>query len=75
MFYVIVAYDIPDDKRRSKIATLLKSYGERRQYSLFEARLTREQLSSLKVKLQKLIDNEKDTLALYYLSRENLKKT
>ena len=75
MFYIIIAYDIPSDKRRGKIAKLLKSYGERRQYSLFEARLNKEQLSSLKAKLHKLIDEAEDTLAMYYLSPENLKKT
>ena len=75
MFYLIIAYDITSDKRRNKIAKLLKSYGERRQYSLFEARLNREQLSQLKVKLNQLIDETEDTLAMYYLSPENLKKT
>ena len=31
-----VAYDIPDDTRRVKLANLLKSYGERVQLSVFE---------------------------------------
>ena len=34
-----VAYDIPDDTRRVKLANLLKSYGERVQLSVFECYL------------------------------------
>jgi CRISPR-associated protein Cas2 len=43
MYYLIIAYDSPSDKRRNKMAKKLKTYGERRQYSLFEARVTRDQ--------------------------------
>ena len=31
----LVAYDIPDDKRRSRVAHLLESYGDRVQFSVF----------------------------------------
>ncbi len=31
-----IAYDIPDDTRRVKLANLLKSYGERVQLSVFD---------------------------------------
>lgn len=31
----LVAYDIPDDSRRNKIAKKLESYGDRVQYSVF----------------------------------------
>ncbi|MGP1372035.1 MAG: CRISPR-associated endonuclease Cas2, partial [Almyronema sp.] len=33
---VLVVYDIPDDKRRTKLATFLEGYGRRVQYSVFE---------------------------------------
>ena len=39
--YLVIAYDTPDDRRRARLAKLLKGFGERRQYSVFEARLTR----------------------------------
>lgn len=38
MLYTI-SYDIPDDKRRLKIAKILLDYGPRVQYSVFEAQL------------------------------------
>ncbi|WP_026530161.1 CRISPR-associated endonuclease Cas2 [Haematomicrobium sanguinis] len=31
----LIAYDIKDDKRRSKVATYLQSFGDRIQYSVF----------------------------------------
>ena len=45
--YLVIAYDTPDDRRRARLAKLLKGFGERRQYSVFEARLTREQWAHL----------------------------
>ena len=35
MFLYVISYDIPDDKRRKKIADLLEGYGQRVQYSVF----------------------------------------
>ena len=39
-FYVLVIYDIIDNKRRTKLAKIMKSYGFRVQKSAFEAWLT-----------------------------------
>lgn len=75
MYYLVIAYDSPSDKRRNKMAKLLKSYGERRQYSLFEARVTREQWASLQKELVKLTDESEDTLAVYFLPPEGLSRT
>src|SRR6185436_13646804 len=33
---ILVSYDIPDDRRRTKLANALKDFGERVQYSVFE---------------------------------------
>lgn len=73
--YLIIAYDTPDDRRRARLAKLLKGFGERRQYSLFEARLTREQWARLKGELELLVDKEEDTLAVYFLTPEALRRT
>lgn len=74
MYYLIIAYDTPDDKRRNRMVKVIKRYGERRQYSLFEARVTRVQYASLKRELSLIIDEEEDNVAIYFLSPENLKK-
>lgn len=75
MYYLIVAYDTPSDKRRNKIVKLLKRYGERRQYSLFELRVTKDQLAKLKQSIMSIVDEAEDVIAIYFLSPETLKRT
>lgn len=75
MLYLVVAYDTPSNKRRNKLVNLLKNYGERRQYSLFELWVNKNQLAKLKLGIQNIVDNSEDTLAIYFLSPEALKRT
>ena len=75
MFYLVIAYDTPSDKRRLKMVKLLKRFGERRQYSLFEARVSRDQLATLQTTLVKIADEAEDTLAIYFLTPESLQRT
>ena len=63
-FYTI-AYDIPNDGRRAKIANLLKSYGERVQLSVFECWLAPAQLTELKRLLGKRLDLSEDGVRIY----------
>jgi len=48
----LVAYDISDDKRRTKVFKVLSGYGEWTQYSLFECWLTKLHLVELRAKLK-----------------------
>ena len=66
MFYVI-SYDIPDDKRRSQLAKVLKGFGTRVQYSVFEAHLTRTQYADLKRAVDRVIDLSEDSVRYYAL--------
>ena len=74
--YLVIAYDTPDDRRRARLAKLLKGFGERRQYSVFEARLTREQWAHLKGKLEALVNKDEDVLAgrTWRIGHEGLKR-
>lgn len=63
----IVAYDIPSDRRRTKVHRLLCGYGAWTQYSLFECWLTRRQLVELRVKLHQQLDDSCDSVRLYPL--------
>ncbi len=63
----VIAYDIPDDKRRGKVHRLLCGYGSWTQYSLFECWLTRRQLLELRAKLAPLLLEERDSVRLYPL--------
>lgn len=63
----VVAYDIPDDRRRNRVAKLLEGHGERVQYSLFECRLTAAQFKKLWQELGERTDEDEDSLRAYRL--------
>jgi CRISPR-associated protein Cas2 len=63
----IVAYDIPVDKRRTKVHKLLCGFGQWTQYSLFECWLTKKQLLELRHRLDKLLDAQTDSVRFYPL--------
>ncbi len=65
-FYV-VAYDIPDDRRRAKLARLLERYGERVQYSVFEMYLTGEEWVRLWRQVRRLLVEDEDQVRVYRL--------
>lgn len=62
-----VAYDITDDKRRNKVAKILKDFGTRIQYSIFECNTDRRALLRLRSQLEKVIDFREDTITVYHL--------
>ena len=68
MFYVI-SYDIPDDQRRNRLAKVLKGFGTRVQYSVFEAHLTRSQFEQMKQAVSNVIDADTDAVRYYALCR------
>lgn len=65
-FYVLT-YDIVADKRRTKVARLLESIGDRVQESVFEAYLTADELDKLLKKIGKLLNVKEDSLRAYAL--------
>lgn len=71
MMHVVVCYDVPEDKRRTKIHKILKSYGQWMQYSVFECDLTESQYARLRSRLNKLIQPEMDSILFYFLRGKN----
>lgn len=67
MDFYLVSYDIPDDRRRTKVASLLQDYGQRVQFSVFEVWLTQAMQRDLLTRLEKLILTEEDSVRLYWL--------
>ena len=53
---ILVSYDVPDDRRRTRLAHALKDFGERVQYSVFECRLDERAQQTLRERLARLID-------------------
>lgn len=66
MLYVI-AYDIPEDKRRGKISKLLQGYGVRVQKSVFEADLDERGYNDLRKRLKRWIVETEDSVRFYRL--------
>lgn len=63
----VVAYDIPDDRRRTKVHQILMGFGKWTQYSLFECFLTRKDLRLLQAKLDAYLIDTKDSVRFYPL--------
>ena len=66
MFY-LVSYDIPDDRRRVRLAKALLDFGRRVQYSVFECLLDRTQLEEMAGRIEEIIDETQDSVRLYGL--------
>lgn len=66
MFYAI-CYDIRDDHRRTHVAKVLKDYGERVQYSVFEANVNAGELERIKQRIRAIVDTSEDTVRFYCL--------
>ncbi len=64
---VVVSYDVPDDKRRLRLAKLLLDYGKRVQYSVFECDLTPGQIDAMLQRINKVVDEEVDSVRVYRL--------
>lgn len=64
----LISYDIEDDTKRTKISELLKDYGTRVQYSVFEVDVDKEKLCDIKKRLIKIFENNlknNDRLRVY----------
>lgn len=65
--FVIVSYDIEDDKTRTRLAKKLLDFGPRVQFSVFEADITKKELEKLRSLLKAVKLKEKDSIRLYRL--------
>ena len=70
----VVAYDIPDDKRRTKVHKILLGFGVWTQYSLFECFLTRKDLILLQGKLAEHLVAATDSVRYYSLCATCVRK-
>jgi CRISPR-associated protein Cas2 len=72
---VLVVYDIPDDKRRLKLANFLEGYGRRVQKSVFECFLSLDEMKKLHLKIQKRVKPAEDNVRLYWVPSDALPRT
>lgn len=74
--FVIISYDISNDKRRTKIMKALEDYGTRVQYSVFECHLQSKELERLKKRLTPLVNpKDWDSIRFYYLCINDVLRT
>ena len=58
----LIAYDVPDDRRRARLAKLILSYGDRIQYSVFIVDAAPAKVRRIKDEVQELIDPDEDSV-------------
>lgn len=60
----VVAYDVPLDRRRTRLATVLERYGDRVQYSVFVVDLGAARLAKLRSGLEAVMKPDEDSVLL-----------
>ncbi|MEM8527971.1 MAG: CRISPR-associated endonuclease Cas2 [Bacteroidota bacterium] len=69
-----VLYDIANDKARTKVAKYCKQAGLYRvQYSVFLGKLEANELDSLQLQIEELIDEARDKVYIFPMSKNELK--
>jgi CRISPR-associated protein Cas2 len=63
----VIAYDIPNDKRRTKVHKALSGFGDWTQFSLFECFLSARDLVRLRAMLDEILQPQEDSVRLYPL--------
>ena len=63
----VIAYDIPDDRRRTRVHKILLGFGKWTQYSLFECFLSGKELVLLRSKLAEHLVPKEDSVRFYPL--------
>lgn len=66
--FIVISYDIRDDKRRGRVFKTLKNFGQWMQYSVFECELDKMHFLRLKDRLDHLIHaGDEDSIRFYFL--------
>lgn len=66
---VVIAYDIPDDRRRLRVMRLLQDHGQRVQKSVYECDLAPRHYAALRARLETLLHPHEDNVRYYPLCR------
>jgi CRISPR-associated protein Cas2 len=72
--FLVISYDITDDRRRDRVHQELKNYGTWVQYSVFECELTWEQTRVVQSRIGELINPRTDSVRYYYLCQSCIVK-
>lgn len=67
--YLVVAYDVPSDRRRTRLARLLEGFLEHVQESVFEGPIDDGKCERLRRAIGRTIDPGKDAVRIFSLCR------
>lgn len=67
--FVMISYDVVDDKKRLKLMKFLKDYGNRVQKSVFECNLSPKTFDMVKSGIEKIITKRKDRVRYYKICK------
>ena len=73
--YILIPYDISNDKRRRKVEKILSSYGNRVNYSVFEIETTKARFRKIIKALELNTNPKEDHIRIYILGKESLKNS
>lgn len=68
--FVVVSYDISNDRRRTKVMKKLKNFGNHVQESVFECELEQGAYHAMRAGLEKLIASREDNVRFYFLDED-----
>lgn len=71
----LVAYDISDDRRRTKVHKILSGFGEWTQFSIFECFLNEQELILMRRRLDDVLKHEEDNVRFYHVCPTCQRKT
>jgi CRISPR-associated protein Cas2 len=70
--FIVVAYDIAQDKRRLKVMQMMQGYGEHVQESVFECDLEPAAYRKMAKRLRDLINRDEDNVRIYHLCKADI---
>lgn len=71
--FLVISYDITDNKGRLKVMKALEDYGKRVQFSVFECILTRKQVEQLQNRLKPHV-GKMDSVRFYFINAEDVNR-
>ena len=72
---VLIVYDIPDNKRRTKLSKFLEGYGRRVQKSVFECFISLDEMRKLYEKVKTKVKGDEDNVRFYWIPRDAVART
>ena len=73
--FMVVAYDISNNRRRTRLHKTLLSFGTPVQYSVFECLLDKKGQARMRKAITDVIKPRKDQVRTYYLCKACVKRT